>query len=232
MNNYKCIQCGLVNWTSQEFCKRCQLPNPYLNQPMQTVEFSQNATQANFSAQPMPPVRAMPDYSVPPPPNVFGTSAGTATTEAFSQFPQTAFANRPPIRATYEPVYSPEDLENLRTAEKQIRNAWICGVVICALSLLFAIIFSAVSSSKAELPATPFEILISVVLFGGLTIGVYFKSRACAILLCVLFIVDKIITWAYTGKMSGAMLAFVFIYYFAYGIQGTFTYRRLKKQMV
>ena len=105
-------------------------------------------------------------------------------------------------------------------------------MLICALSFLVAILFSAVSSSKAELPATPIEILISVFLFGGLTIGVYFKSRACAILLGGLFVLDKIITWAYTGKMSGAILAFVFIYYFAYGIQGTFTYRRLKKQMV
>jgi uncharacterized RDD family membrane protein YckC len=29
MNNYKCPQCGLVNWIKTESCKRCQLPNQY-----------------------------------------------------------------------------------------------------------------------------------------------------------------------------------------------------------
>lgn len=72
--------------------------------------------------------------------------------------------------------------------------------------------------------------LLSVVIFGGLTIGVYFKSRACAVLLCVLFILDKILTFASTGKFGGGLLAFIFIYYFLYGIQGTFTYQKLRKQ--
>lgn len=231
MNSYKCAQCGLVNWTTGEYCKRCQSPNPYLNQSAQVNNFSPNPAQTQVLARPMPTVRAMPDYSVPPPPNVFGASVGTmATAEGFTQVSPPMMANRPPFRAAFQPTFSQEDLEKLQKAEKEIRNAWISGVVVCAISLLVAILFSAVGNSKEVLSATPFEIVISVVIFGGLTIGVYCKSRACAVLLCGLFILDKIVTFASTGKFSGAILAFVFITYFAYGIQGTFAYHKLKQK--
>jgi uncharacterized RDD family membrane protein YckC len=55
MNNYKCPQCGLVNWIKVEFCKRCNLPNQYAqfspSQPMaQNTAFAQTSS---MSAQTM-----------------------------------------------------------------------------------------------------------------------------------------------------------------------------------
>ncbi len=92
MNSYKCVQCDLVNFANQQLCKRCQSPNPYLNSPAQAAGFSP-PPQFNYVAQPLP------DFSTPPPPNVFGTAAGTTTVDGFSQFPPPAFANRPPAFA-------------------------------------------------------------------------------------------------------------------------------------
>ena len=230
MKSYKCVECSLTNWTTADVCKRCQSPNPYSNQFVQANSFSPNQTQV--LARPMPSGRAMPDYFVPPPPNVFGASVGTmaaSPVECSSVSPPMP-AKRPPIRHAFQSDFSPEDFENLKKAEKEIRHAWIAGAIVCGISLAVAALFTAVSSSKDMLPASPLEIFISVIIIGGLTIGVYFKSRACVILLCGLFILDKIVTWALTGKMGGVFLSVVIMYYFALGIQGTFTYHKLKKK--
>lgn len=221
MKSYKCLQCGLTNWTTDEFCKRCQNPNPYFSQ-INSFNEGQNFAAAGSYQQ-----SSIPNYSSPPPPNFFGNAAGTAN-ENYNN--QNNYGNRPPFRSAAN-FQSPEITEEFTKANKQIRNAWICGVIVCVITTAVALAFSMVSSSKdAELPAAPLEMLFGVVIYAGLTIGVYFKNRGCAIAICALFILDKILAVASTGKFSGGILAFVFIYYFAYGIQGTFTYHKLKKQ--
>lgn len=233
MNSYKCAQCGLTNWKTSEFCKRCGIQNPYLNQSFQPNNFQAAVVQNNISAQPQfsPQVPVMPDYASPPPPNVFGSSAGAASmNEINRQYSPDFRTDRPPIRDFNQANYSPVNAEELKTAEKHIRNAWVCGIVVCSMTALIVVIMAATASSLNIIAASPGEMFFSLVLFAGLTTGVYFKSRVCAVLLCGLFILDKILTFAQTGKMSGAIMAFVFIYYFAYGIQGTFTYHKLTKQ--
>lgn len=225
MKSYKCRQCGLTNWTTVEFCKRCQNPNPYFN-PNDSFGEAQSFAAAGSYQQ-----NSIPNYSSPPPPNVFGSAAGTASDDYNSQNNyQNNYGNRPPIRGAGN-FQSPEIAEQLAAAEKQIRNAWIFGVIICVITALVAVFASAAGNSKnMPLPAAPVEMLFSVVIYGLLTIGVYFKNRGCAIALCALYILDKIAAFALTGKFSGAITAFIFIYYFAYGIQGAFTYQKLKKQ--
>lgn len=228
MKSYKCLQCGLTNWVTDEFCKRCQIPNPHLDQNFQPGSFdavnSQNYAVAGSYGQ-----TSIPDYSTPPPPNVFGNAAGTASASDNFNDRNSTYGNRPPIRSANN-FQSPEITDKLAQAEKQIRNAWISGLIVCIITTIIALIVSAAGAENSFVPATPFEMLFSVVIFGGLTIGVYYKNRGCAIALCILFVVDKIITFAATGKFGGGILAFVFIYYFIYGIQGTFTYHKLKKQ--
>jgi hypothetical protein len=219
MNNYKCSQCGLTNWINQQTCKRCQSANPYLSASAQPT----NATNMN---QPSQFSSAMPDFNQPPPPNVFGNQAGVVNNNQFHGVAQ----NNPQMQNYGYSTLSQEDAENLKTAEKQIKNAWISGAIVCGITVIFALIFSKMTASQNSMPASPIEMILTAVILGGLTVGVYFKSRACAILLCGLFVLDKIIGWASTGKMSGAILAFVFIYYFIYGIQGTFTYQKLIKK--
>ena len=182
MNSYKCRQCGLVNWITADFCKRCQSPNPH--QSSQTAYFSHNSeknndfvrTSANFATQQ--------DYSVPPPPNVFGTAAGTTSVNDEAHSSGFSGGYRPFAQNNNYSQHSQEDLNDLQKAEKEIRNAWISGVIVCVMSLIVALIVSKATVSPDMIPASSAEILISVVLFAGLTIGVYFKSRACAVLLC------------------------------------------------
>jgi hypothetical protein len=238
--SYKCAQCGLVNWTIDDYCKRCGVPNPFLAQTAQgggAQAFApQNANNFappnanNFAppnnawTPPAPPVRTMPDYASPPPPNVFGAGVGTTSVEGFG-----GYQNRPPVRDFNQQAQSPEFEENLKKAEKEIRNAWICGIIVCVISTLVAVLMASMSSPSKMMIASPLEIMFGVVIYGGLTLGVMFKNRVCAILLCALFILDKIVMIA-NGQMSGIILAVVFIYYFALGIQGTFAYHKLKKQ--
>ena len=51
MNNYKCPQCGLVNWIKVEFCKRCHLPNQY-TQFSPSMTAAQNTAYAQTSPMP------------------------------------------------------------------------------------------------------------------------------------------------------------------------------------
>lgn len=228
MKSYKCQQCGLTNWTTDEFCKRCQSPNPHFDQNFQDNNFN-FANAQNFAPAGTYGQNYAPDYSNPPPPNVFGSATGNASTNENFNYQNNNYENRPPIRNANN-FQSPDVANNLAAAEKQIRNAWISGLIICIITTIAAVVVSTMNTENTIVPATPFEMMLTVFILGGLTVGVYFKNRGCAIALCVLFIIDKIATFAATGKFSGAILTLIFIYYFAYGIQGTFSYHKLKKQ--
>lgn len=235
MNSYRCAQCGLTNWVTTEFCKRCKSPNPNFVYTQQTAQYANHAphngygNQPNYAPQNYNPFQPQPDFSAPPPPNAFGNETGTANYGAnYGHYPQNGYQNQPFHGYNQNYLSDSEQLE-LKTAQKQIRNAWVSGAIVSGITILFAFIFSAMSSKEVELIASPLEMIITAIIFGGLTIGVYCKSRACAVILCGLFLLDKIVTFAATGKFSGAILTFVFIYYFAYGIKGTFTYRRIMK---
>src|SRR5688572_30593869 len=125
MNSYKCLQCGLTNWITTAFCKRCKLPNPYSDQTAEQADFSGNTMPNNNFAQTPAYFGQSPDFSTPPPPNVFGTAVGTASSGGFSQFSQPGVANNSSFPVNYQSNYSPEDVNNLQKAEKEIRNAWI-----------------------------------------------------------------------------------------------------------
>ena len=235
--SYKCAQCGLVNWTIDDFCKRCGIPNPLTGgaaaNNFQTVAPAAHqafAPPANVFRQKAPPVRAMPDYSSPPPPNVFGNHVGTANVENFNDFAPPVYQNRPPVRSFNQQANSPEFEESLKKANKQIRDAWICGVIICAMTLAISMLMISLAPAKALMPVSPAEMILSVIVFGGLTLGVYFKNRGCAIAICVLYILDKIVMTASSGNVTGILFMLGFTYYFAYGIQGTFAYHKLMKE--
>lgn len=108
MNSYRCSQCGLTNWATTEFCKRCKSPNPQFVYNQQTAAYAgnsqydgfaqqqnqtqQNYQQPNYQSQNYAPTNysqinydqqnysnyQQPNYSAPPPPNAFGNEAGTA----------------------------------------------------------------------------------------------------------------------------------------------------------
>jgi hypothetical protein len=112
----------------------------------------------------------------------------------------------------------------LELAENRIKNAYIGGVIIGAVTLLFTIVAITYGDNMLGLDAWA---LLDVVLIFGLTFGVYKKSRVCAVLLFLYFVVSKIILFMETGKPVGLIVAFIFGYHLFRGAQGTITYHKV-----
>ncbi len=106
---------------------------------------------------------------------------------------------------------------------KKIKSAWVAALISCAVTSVFALV--AVNSGK------PFGVIdgsafFDVALILGLAFGIYKRSRTCAVVMLVYFVISKIIIVAETGKASGIVLALVFMYYYGQGVVGTFAYHR------
>jgi serine/threonine-protein kinase len=106
---------------------------------------------------------------------------------------------------------------------KNIKGAWVAGSISGLITLavtLFAIF------GQSVLGFTAWE-LFDVAFIFGLTFGIYKKSRTCAVLMFVYFIIAKILIISQTGNASGLLMAALFAYFYAKGIQGTFQYHRI-----
>lgn len=235
MNSYKCSQCGLTNWVTTEFCKKCKAPNPQFVYTQQTAPFAANpqydgySNQQNYQQQNYNPYQSQTDFSAPPPPNTFGNSAGTAN---YGQYQPTNYGQQT-HRGYNQNYLSDSDRIDLQNAQRKIRKAWVAGAVITSLTVLAAVIFSIIVSNQARgqlktVGSSP-ELILSAIIFGGLSIGVYCRSRVCALLLCTIYILEKIWAIAVTGKIAGILIGLLFIYYFVGGVQGTFDYHRIIK---
>lgn len=235
MNSYKCSQCGLTNWVTTEFCKKCRLPNPQFVYTQQTAAFASNpqsdgySNQQNYHQQDYNFYQSQTDFSAPPPPNAFGNAAGTAT---YGQYQQTSYGQQT-FRGYNQNYLSDSDQMELQKAQRKIRKAWVAGAVVTGLTVLAAVIFSIIVSDQARgqlktVGSSP-ELILSAIIFGGLSIGVYRRSRVCALLICTIYILEKIWTIAVTGKIAGILIGLLFIYYFVGGVQGTFDYHRIMK---
>jgi len=109
---------------------------------------------------------------------------------------------------------------------KKIRNAAVAGAISGGLTLLLTVLTLGNVHLVSFINAWQF---IDVALIAGLAYGIYRKSRACAVILFLYFVASKIMIVASTGKASGLVLALVFFYYYALGIQGTFEYHKLRR---
>ncbi len=109
---------------------------------------------------------------------------------------------------------------------KRIKNAWITGIISGTITLIFTLI----AMNGNQLMGFSVWNLTDVVLIFGLTFGIYKKSRTCALAMLAYFLLSKIIIIVQTGSFNGSLLAIVFIYYYVYGVIGTFAYHRHLKQ--
>ncbi len=118
---------------------------------------------------------------------------------------------------------------DLKKTQKHIRNAWIAGI----FSGTGAIIMLLTKNMPKE--ALYFAI-VNVLLFYGLSFGVYKRSRACAIVIVVYYLFAKIIliiTWSsedVTNLIIFTSLAIAFLYFYSQGVRGTFVYHKLTKE--
>ena len=112
---------------------------------------------------------------------------------------------------------------------KHIKYAWVAGVISGSMTLLLILIAASGSTMVAELGVDWWS-LIDVVAIFGLSLGIYKKSRVCALLMFIYFVGSKIILWATMGNVGGVPLAILFGYFFFQGIRATFAYHSLSEQ--
>jgi hypothetical protein len=128
-----------------------------------------------------------------------------------------------PLRQDSGPV---DDDPALADPLKQIKQAWIAGVISGIVTLVVTII-AAGGNDILGLGFSAYNYL-DVILIFGLSAGIYYKSRTCALMMLLYFVGSKIFIWLELGKPSGMVGAVFFGYYFLMGTFGTFTYRSIK----
>jgi hypothetical protein len=108
-------------------------------------------------------------------------------------------------------------------AEKAIRNAWTAGIISGVLTLIVAIIAMA---GYSILGFSAWN-LLDVAVIGGLTFGIYRKSRTCAVSMLIYFISSKIMIWTESRTVAGLPMALLFGWYFLQGVRGAFAWHGL-----
>jgi hypothetical protein len=109
---------------------------------------------------------------------------------------------------------------------RRIRNGWIAGVALAGVMTLVAL---------GQLPARSIVqshswIFLHVALAYGLTIGLYYKNRSCAMLLLLYYVVTRLMIMAQTQKVGGVISTLLFLYFLSQGVLGTIEYHRIIRQ--
>jgi hypothetical protein len=134
-------------------------------------------------------------------------------------------SNMSSARSAPHTLNGADESEELQKANKSIKNAWVTGVISGSLTLIASMILAPLALEMLNVPA----MLITAAIVFGLSYGVYRKSRTCAVILLSFYALDKIVFYIDSGRMAGIVVTLIFIYYFAKGIEGTFTYHRLMR---
>lgn len=113
------------------------------------------------------------------------------------------------------------DSEGLKKADKNIKHAWIAGL-ISAVVTLTASLLGAYSSDIQLKYGFDLWSLFDVVLIGWLTYGIYRKSRFCALGLLIYFIFSKVFEFASGGQISGLLVVVLFAFIFLKGTISAF----------
>lgn len=109
---------------------------------------------------------------------------------------------------------------------KKIKSAWIAGTISIAITLTFTLM----SISGTDILGLNAFAFIDVFLMVIFTLGIYKKSRTCAVLMLLLFAFNKVIMWFETGTANGLPLALVFLWFYTMGVVGTFQFHSFNNQ--
>ena len=120
---------------------------------------------------------------------------------------------------------APNEAEVPPDVLQKIRNAWIA----CLISLAMTLLLTVIAISGSSIAGYSAWQLLDVALVAGLAFGIYRKSRACAVVMFIYFLISKILVVVETGQGSGLVLGAVFLYFYWQGVVGTFAYHRLVK---
>ena len=120
---------------------------------------------------------------------------------------------------------APNEAEVPPDVLQKIRNAWIA----CLISLAMTLLLTVIAISGSSIAGYSAWQLLDVALVAGLAFGIYRKSRACAVVMFIYFLISKILVVVETGQASGLVMGVVFLYFYWQGVVGTFAYHRLVK---
>jgi hypothetical protein len=140
MNNYRCTQCGFLNWATADQCKRCRLPISANNQPqfspqppMQNIQVAATR-QTTVQTQYVQPQNYQtpqyqnrqnyqnPNYQTPnyqTPPQFYGQSQQTYS----------PYNNAPPSNYKAGTINEFESHLEIESARRQVKTGWIAGTV-------------------------------------------------------------------------------------------------------
>lgn len=109
---------------------------------------------------------------------------------------------------------------------KNIRNGWIAAIVSGVMTI--AIMILAITTGTL---ANLFDIWTSldVILIFVLAFGIYKKSRTAATIMFVYFLASKIWIVVETGRASGLLMGFIFLYFYFQAMVATYQYHKLRK---
>jgi hypothetical protein len=233
MNNYRCPQCGLLNWATADQCKRCRLPNTQ-NVPQQ---FEQQPAMPNtviaatqHTAVQMP-FASPPNYQTPP---------QFQYERAGSYSPN----NAPHYSGNYQsPNTYNENHAEIEKAEKAVKSGYVAGIVWTVLLAIGTLAIGALSmalpdlaksapnpAEAAKTAAMVSKVMVGILLFltvlvGGLTYGVRKKSMACAIILAVLSLLGLLNALS-EQKLGAIMFGLAMFAFFAVAANGINTLKK------
>ena len=131
-----------------------------------------------------------------------------------------------PFEAPKASLEVPPEAEDLNpTIEKRIKCGWIAGVVSAGYTLVLFVL----SLMGRAIPGIDGWSIIDIFIAFGLSYGVFRRSRTCAVLLLVLFLLNKVILWTISPAVADLPFAFVFACFLGAGVVGTFQYHRLNR---
>ncbi|HAG44929.1 MAG TPA: hypothetical protein DCL31_18380 [Clostridium sp.] len=112
-------------------------------------------------------------------------------------------------------------------ALKYIKTAWVLAIVSSLLTLLVVII--SVLGNNNFLGLSLYS-LLDVVFVLGLAFGVYKKSRVCAVMLFIFFVLGQLnILISGMGSIGSFIMSVAFATGYFQGIRGTIHYHKNKK---
>ena len=114
-----------------------------------------------------------------------------------------------------------------------IRNGYIAALI--SVGITVAAYLLQIDANDINLFSDP-SIFIDVIIGLILAFGIYKRSRVCAVIMLIYFIVGKIIYYnemTYYGinlDIQTIVVALVFIYFYAQAVRGTFAFHKTNNQ--
>jgi hypothetical protein len=249
MNNYRCTQCGFLNWATADQCKRCRLPISANNQP----QFSPQPPMQNTIVAATPQTAVQAQYVQPQnyqTPNYQNRqnyqNSNYQTSPQYQQHQQRAFSgynNSQQVNyntGTSNTIFV--DNEEIEKAKKQVKAGWIAGIVWASLLALVTVFLAfmpmfigtrqnpALKGLNDESVAMVSRIvsgvmMILTIIIGILSYGIRQNSLACAAILTILSGLS-VFSSLFEKDLGGTVFGILFFVLFCVSVNGINTLKK------